>query len=221
VKSVSRTTWSTVADSPITDHTVSVEVFQHDTSKGADYEIAVRVDAHLTLDEVRGLIVDLQHALSLTHENTTPTGQHRPAGRRARGARIVIRSLASACLPTLVVLLGAITAGGAGGLALATEPPRVPPTAAHVLAHTRTDCGIDRYDEAEQTTTGRWTDLVDSALRCLLTGVGAPSYVPDEMAHTSPGTGQTRWATGVVDWHRDPMRGLVVTVHVHPAGAAS
>ena len=66
MKPIARTSWRTVADSPVADHAVSVETFEHDSPQGPSYEIAVRVDAHLTLDEIRALITDLQHHLSLT-----------------------------------------------------------------------------------------------------------------------------------------------------------
>lgn len=100
--------------------------------------------------------------------------------------------------------------------AAATTTPATSPTPAHVLAHARTSCGVDRYDTAEQTLVFRASDLTDTALRCVLTATGAPSYVATDIArtHTPMQTATARWDTATATWYRDPESGVDVTIRM-------
>lgn len=126
----------------------------------------------------------------------------------------MIRSILRACRTPVVVALAATTVGAPVGLALATETTPTPPTAAYTLAHTRTDCGVDRFDEIETTTGARFTDLSWTAISCVLDGIGAPTWLLADMDDLSPGHGRHSWKTGTVNWHRDPDRRLVFTVNL-------
>ncbi|WP_170156198.1 hypothetical protein [Umezawaea tangerina] len=78
---------------------------------------------------------------------------------------------------------------------------------------------MDRFDELEQTTAARWSDLTDSALRCVLAAVDAPADLAGEMVDRSPGYGTKPWDTKTgrwtAAWKWGPA-GLVVTIRLMP-----
>lgn len=100
--------------------------------------------------------------------------------------------------------------------AAATDTPATPLSPAHVLAHARVSCGVDAFDTAEQALVFRASDLTDTALRCLLTAVNAPSYVATDIArtHTPMQTSTARWDTATATWYRDPESGVDVTIRM-------
>lgn len=118
----------------------------------------------------------------------------------------MLRSAARAVCSAMAVVLAATIAGTAAGLALAAEPPTVAPSPARTLAHTRIGCGVDQFDEIEQTTTAKFTDLSATALRCVLTGVGAPEHLAPRMDRLSSGDYSDTWSTGTVRWSRNDKR---------------
>jgi hypothetical protein len=123
-------------------------------------------------------------------------------------------------LSAVVVLLVATTAGAVVAFALTAEPVKTTPIpAVAVLAHARTSCGVDRFDEVAQTRAGRWTDLSGPALGCLLNAVSAPADLAADVVDKSPGYWTRQWDTATAVWSARwqwGQAGYVITVHLDP-----
>lgn len=133
----------------------------------------------------------------------------------------------------MLVLVAAVWTTAVGWATVAAVRAAAATEPAHpivLLAQTRTACRVIGIDQAGEVARLRVVDLSGDALRCVLDGMAAPSYVWAQIVTTrSPGTRSTfewevpgghrsaDWVPQVrAEWVLDPVHGTDLTIRVLP-----